>query len=106
VALNIEIISSIVTKYANDVRNILPVSKVILYGSYAKGTATEYSDVDVCFFLKNIDDSNWLEIISQLLHMSHEYMEINIEPIAINVSDLDADNPFVKEVLRTGIEIQ
>jgi predicted nucleotidyltransferase len=104
-AFDIETASLIVAKYANEVRNILPVGKVILFGSFAKGTANEYSDVDVCFFLKDLDNSNYLEIISQLLSMSNKYMEVDIEPIAMHVSDLDDNNPFVKEVLGTGIEI-
>jgi predicted nucleotidyltransferase len=49
-AFDIETVSLIVAKYANEVRNILPVGKVILFCSFAKGTANEYSDVDVCFF--------------------------------------------------------
>jgi hypothetical protein len=105
-ALDIETVSNIVKEYANDVRCVLPVSKVILYGSYAKGTATEHSDVDVCFFLNNLDEENWLEIMVQLLGMSHKYNALWIEPMAFHVSDLEDDNPFVKEVLRTGIEIQ
>jgi predicted nucleotidyltransferase len=104
-AFDIETVSVIVAKYVNEVRNILPVGKVILFGSFAKGTANEYSDVVVCFFLKDLDNSNYLEIISQLLSISNKYMEVDIEPIAMHVFDLDDNNPFVKEVLRTGIEI-
>jgi predicted nucleotidyltransferase len=50
-ALGLEIVSAAVKSYANKVRQILPVEKVVLYGSYAKGNATKHSDVDVCFFL-------------------------------------------------------
>jgi predicted nucleotidyltransferase len=105
VAFDFETVNIIVKKYTNDVRRVLPVSKVILYGSYAKGTATEYSDVDVCFFITNLDNSNWLEIMRQLFRMSQGYLDGYIEPIVFNVFDLYDDNPFVKEVLRTGIEI-
>jgi predicted nucleotidyltransferase len=105
-ALDIETVSTIAAKFANDVRSVLPVNKVVLYGSYVKGTATDLSDVDICFFVSNLDDSNWLNIMRQLRRISRNYLELYISPIAFHVSDLDADNPFVKEVLRTGIEIQ
>jgi predicted nucleotidyltransferase len=49
-AINFETITSIIKNYADEVRQTMPVVKVILFGSYAKGTATEQSDVDVCFF--------------------------------------------------------
>jgi hypothetical protein len=42
----------------------------------------------------------------QLLKISSNYMEVDIELRVFHISDLDNDNPFVKEVLRTGIEIQ
>jgi predicted nucleotidyltransferase len=85
--------------------NIFPVSKVLPYGSYAKGTATEHSDVDICFFLANYGNKDWFDIVKILVKLSYRY-KFNIEPNLFEVSDLDDDNPFVKEVLRTGIEIQ
>lgn len=36
-----------VKRYAEVVRGFMPVKMVILYGSYARGTARPYSDIDV-----------------------------------------------------------
>ena len=47
---NIEAVIEEARRYANEVRRHLPVEKVYLFGSYAKGTADELSDVDVAFF--------------------------------------------------------
>ncbi|MDR1109109.1 MAG: nucleotidyltransferase domain-containing protein [Deltaproteobacteria bacterium] len=104
--IDIETVSLIVKKYVNDVRCLMPVYKVFLYGSYAKNHATEYSDVDVCFFLTSFGNEDWDDIMLKLLKISRKYREIYIEPMVFEVSDLYDDNPFVKEVLRTGIEIQ
>jgi predicted nucleotidyltransferase len=104
-AFDLESISDMVKNYADDVRNVMPVHKVFLYGSYAKGNATEHSDVDVCFFLSSFENSDWDEIMLKLLKISRKYRDIPIEPFVFEVSDLETDNPFVKEVLRTGIEI-
>jgi predicted nucleotidyltransferase len=104
-AFNLETVRKIASKYANDVRSVLPVKKVILYGSYAKGTATESSDVDICFFVENLKNNNRLEIMRQLLKISSEYLEVDIEPRVFHISVLEEDNPFVKEIVRTGIEI-
>ena len=37
--------------YAAQVRSVMPVSKIFLFGSYAKGNASKLSDVDICSFL-------------------------------------------------------
>jgi predicted nucleotidyltransferase len=103
-AFDIEKVKSTVKLYADEIRQILPVGKVFLYGSYAKGSATEYSDVDVCFFLTSYQDETWREIMLKLLDLSYKY-KLDIEPNVFEVSDFYTDNPFVKEVLRTGIEI-
>ncbi|MDR1084817.1 MAG: nucleotidyltransferase domain-containing protein [Deltaproteobacteria bacterium] len=91
--------------YANEVRQILPVEKVELYGSYAKGNATKQSDVDVCFFLASFGGEKWIDIMVKLFDLSYKYRSF-IEPMGFEVSDLYDDNPFVKEVLLTGIEIE
>ena len=44
----------IVKNYAEVVKNRLSVKKVILYGSHAKQSAMEYSDIDVSGFLDEI----------------------------------------------------
>jgi hypothetical protein len=56
------------------------------------------------FFLTYIYDENCINIFSKLLKLSNKY-ELWIEPYFFEVSDLYTDNPFVKEILRTGIEI-
>jgi predicted nucleotidyltransferase len=104
-ASDIETVKPIVVDYANAVRKAMPVNKVILYGSYATGNATELSDVDICFFITNLNSNNWMDIMVQLRMMSLDY-DLFISPIVFHVSDIYDDNPFVKEVLRTGIEIQ
>jgi predicted nucleotidyltransferase len=95
---------SILKEYADDVRKEFSVHKVFLYGSYAKGTADKCSDVDVCFFLDNYGKKDRHDVLVKLLVLSNKY-DLYIEPMAFEVSDLYDDNPFVKEVLRTGIEI-
>jgi predicted nucleotidyltransferase len=105
-ALDIETVTTIVRNYANDVRQIMPVDKVILYGSHAKAKATKKSDIDVCFFLNSFGTKNRIDIMSILIGISLKYMDVDIEPVAFEVSELQDDNYFIKEVLRTGIEIR
>jgi len=48
-AVDFEAVNQIAREYALDVSRELPIEKAILFGSYASETATELSDVDICF---------------------------------------------------------
>jgi len=91
--------------YADDVRRIMPVDRVVLFGSYAKGTADELSDIDICFFLENYGGKQRLDILGDLLRLSRSYKDAFFEPTTFPTSEIYNDNPFVKEILRTGKEI-
>ncbi|GHV95516.1 hypothetical protein AGMMS50293_18360 [Spirochaetia bacterium] len=104
-ASDIEEIKYLVKNYANDVRRNFPVQKVFLYGSYAKGTATELSDVDVCFFMESFNGKTKTDIIIKLIEIGGKYKGVFFEPNAFPASSLYNDNPFVKEILRTGVEV-
>ena len=102
-ALDATSIIDVTKDYVNDVCKIFPVDKVVLFGSYAKGTADAQSDIDICFFLDNYGGKRRLDILEELLGLIHngEYFE----PIVFPTSEIQNDNPFVKEILRTGVEI-
>ncbi|MCL2323076.1 MAG: nucleotidyltransferase domain-containing protein [Oscillospiraceae bacterium] len=104
-AVDFETVKQLVESYANDVRNVLPVNKVVLFGSYAKGTATVQSDIDICFFLDSFGDKRRVDIIRELLSLMHKYKGVYFEPTVFPTSEIKNDNPFVIEILRTGMEV-
>ena len=104
-ATDFEAVKKLVEGYVRDVKNVFPVDKVILFGSYAKGTATEQSDIDICFFLSSFGDRRRVDIIKELLGLMHKYRGIYFEPTVFPTVEIQNDNPFVKEILRTGVEV-
>jgi len=104
-AVDFEAVMRMAKSYADDVRRAMPVDKVVLFGSYAKGTADKCSDIDICFFLDNYGGKRRVDIIGDLLRISSDYLDAFFEPIAFPTSEIYNDNPFVKEILRTGKEI-
>jgi predicted nucleotidyltransferase len=104
-AVDIETVNTKARAYADQVRDVLPVSKVYMFGSYAKGTATECSDVDICFFLESFGGKRRVDIIKELLKLTSGYDDVGFEPLAFPSSELFNGNPFVMEVINTGIEI-
>ena len=106
-ALNIEAVNDIVLQYISTVKNAMPIDKVYLYGSYAKGTQKEESDVDLCFFSHAFEERRSFDVLTDLFYLKTKYDKlVLIEPNAFPTSELYNDNPFVKEILRTGKEIQ
>ena len=105
-AVDYEAARRIINQYVSDVKAVLPIDKVYLYGSYANGTARWDSDVDLCFFSDSFAAQDIMHIIGRLYALKRPYNKyICLEPNAFPLSELDNDNPFVKEVLRTGTEI-
>jgi predicted nucleotidyltransferase len=82
----------------------LPVSRAVLFGSYAKGNATAQSDVDVCFFLDTYGGRRRVDVLKDLIRLAHRY-DAYFEPTVFETFHLHNDNPFVKEVIRTGVDI-
>jgi predicted nucleotidyltransferase len=104
-AVDIEAVDRVVNDYVADVRSAIPIDRAILFGSHARGTATEQSDIDVCFFSRSFENLPPIDILTQLFRLTRKYKGIDIEPLGFPTSELENDNPFVKEILRTGQEI-
>jgi predicted nucleotidyltransferase len=105
-AIDFEAINRIARDYAAEVRRELPVEKAVLFGSCAKETATELSDVDICFFLKSYDGKRKVDLVAHILGVGGEkYSHIGFEPIVFETAEIQRDNPFVREILATGIEL-
>jgi len=102
---NLEAVKQLVESYANDVSNVFPVDKVVLYGSHVKGTATKQSDIDVCFFLDSFGEKRRVDILKDLLGLMRKYKGVYFEPTVFPTAEMQNDNPFVKEILRTGVEV-
>jgi len=105
-AVDIETVDRIARDYAEEVSRELPVDKVVLFGSYAKGNATEQSDIDICFFLKNYNGKRRVDLLTQILNIGgKKYRGAFFEPLVFETAEIQNDNPFVREILATGREL-
>ena len=85
-------------QYAQAVAREVKPFAVILYGSYAKGTARSDSDLDIAVILQDYR-GDWLSMSSRLWRLRRGISD-DIEPILLD----QANDPsgFVAEVYRTG----
>ena len=97
-------IADIVDRYSTVVKENYNVVAIILFGSYAKGTQTEDSDIDIAVITDDIKANKFDEEVK--LTLLRRKIDSRIEPHIITVEDYENDEtPFVVEVKNTGIKI-
>ena len=97
-------IIDIVNKYIEIVSKNYNVIAIILFGSYAKGTQREDSDIDIAVITDDIKTDKFDEEVS--LMQLRNNIDYRIEPHIISVADYENDEtPFVLEVKNTGIKV-
>jgi uncharacterized protein len=89
-----------VRQYVLMIPKDLGVKKVYLFGSFAKGTETDNSDIDVALVLENMSD--FFATQKQLMKLRRK-IDLRIEPHPINEKDFNSFNPFAYEIEQTGI---
>ena len=104
-AFDVEEVNRKARLFAEDVRQVMPIDKAFLFGSHAKGNATELSDVDICFFLKDYNGKQRVELITELLGIGGKYSDIPFEPLVFETSEIEQGNPFVQEIITTGVDL-
>ncbi|MCP5104782.1 MAG: nucleotidyltransferase domain-containing protein [bacterium] len=87
-----------VKRYAEVVRNEMPVEMVILYGSYARGSERVSSDIDVAVVVDNIEN-DYLEQSARLFHLIRG-IDTRIEPVLLS-RDEDRSG-FLSSILKYG----
>lgn len=93
-----EQIIRIAKKYAESVTHKLPVQKIVLYGSFANGTATEDSDIDIAVIVDSITED--VLTAKAKLYKLRRNIDDRIEPLLIE-SHKDPSG-FLENVLTTG----
>lgn len=92
-------------EFAEIARGILPDSSIYLFGSQAKGCATEASDIDIavlCEDLGGLDVEDYLSVRRRIFVTADE-VDPMIEPHLISCSH--EHSGFLETILETGILI-
>lgn len=93
---------NLIRKYRKVLKdNGIPVDKIILFGSYAKGAPKYESDLDLCVVSKDFGKDNYKEMV--LLKQLTSNVESMIEPHPYHPNDLkDRFDPLAREIMTNG----
>ena len=96
-----EAVLSIAKEYAAAVRKVMDATSIFLYGSYAKGTATKDSDIDIAVVVNQIP-GDYLDAVSVLWKLTRSVSQ-EIEPVLLTPDDQKSG--FLQVVQKTGIAV-
>lgn len=81
----------------------ITISKAVLFGSYSNNTYHEFSDIDIAVVSDDFEGISFYD--SKKLNGAMLRTSIDIETHPYRPEEFTTDNPFVKEILETGIRI-
>jgi len=82
----------------------LPIQKVILFGSFSKGTPREDSDIDLCIVSPKFKDA--FSALQYLWIKRRKNIGLTIEPVGFSPKDFEDEDSLINEIKRTGIEVK
>jgi predicted nucleotidyltransferase len=98
---NSRIIKDTITQYVQTLRdNRIPVWRLYLFGSHAKGTAQADSDIDLAVFLDHDEIDGFNEDV-QLMCLTRK-VDLSIEPHCFSRKDFENPDPFVQGIIANG----
>ena len=103
-------ISNIVKEFVNDTKKILKDNLIeeYLFGSYAKNTQTEFSDIDILIIVKELN-TNLRKEISSLSSNYSLNRDVIISPVIKDINIWEKNKKyntlFYSEIKKYGIEL-
>ena len=94
---------NIAKTYAGLIKNKFNPQQIILFGSYAKETYNDVSDIDIAVVFNDYDDT--IDMQLELMRLRRK-LDSRIEPHPFKKSNFDLSNPIVNEILKYGQKIK
>ncbi|MHB8853960.1 MAG: nucleotidyltransferase domain-containing protein [Ignavibacteriaceae bacterium] len=96
-------IDNIINQFVAMVSNEFPVKGLYLFGSYAKGNAGENSDIDIAIISDKFEGRRFWDREKLGKYIIKSSFDLEVHPY--KTEDFTEDDPFVKEIIRTGQKI-
>lgn len=96
-----EKVLNVAKEYAAAVRKVVNATAVFLYGSYAKGTASKDSDIDIAVVVDEIP-GDYLDTMTTLWRLTRSIGQ-EIEPVLLTAED--DQSGFLSAIRKTEIAV-
>ncbi|SDI41144.1 nucleotidyltransferase domain-containing protein [Natribacillus halophilus] len=95
-----------IKQYVQFVHGGMTVEKVILFGSYANGTATTDSDVDIAIVSPNFGKAPLMEKLDLYGWLHDASVRVLLQPFPFGSEEFKhTDDFFINEIKKTGADI-
>lgn len=97
-------IKKIIKTYVKEVSKSYRVEQVILFGSYASGRATKFSDIDLAIVSSDFRGKPEMEILQDLSRKTMN-VDTSLEVLAFTPDEMDSPDPlsFSYEIKKMGL---
>ena len=98
----------ILKEFADKIRRSYPNARISLFGSYANGTATTESDMDVCVVLPELSTHDRFAVsdIAWEVSLSHD---VHISTLVFSKNDIEigavSASPLVDSIRNQGVAV-
>lgn len=98
-------IKKIALQYRRNIENAgIPIEKMVVFGSYARGNAREDSDIDICVVSPKLGKDEMAE--SSKLNFLHWRLDNRIEAHPVSSKDYASTaTPLIFEIKKYGVEV-
>lgn len=97
-------LNMVISEFVSLVSDEFPLNEVYLFGSYARGNAREYSDIDLAIVSDKFEGIRFFDKQKLNKYLLKSSYDIEVHPF--KTEDFTIENPFVKEILETGVKIK
>ena len=102
-AENNDDVKKIVTNFLEEVRKKYSIDGAYLFGSFAKGTSSEWSDIDIAIISSDFSD----DLFEERLNLMQLAVSIDdrIEPKPYKKELFDRNDPLLDDIQKHGIQL-
>lgn len=83
--------------------NNLFIRQAYIFGSYAKGRQSKWSDIDIALVSDHFEGDMFNDYCKMSPYLIKANSSLEVHPF--RPEDFTKDNPFVEEIIETGIRI-
>jgi len=92
-----------INRFINELKKKYRVQAVYLYGSYSKGNASKWSDIDIAVISPDFSEDRFEERLNLMKIAAR--IDDRLEPHPFRSADFEFTNPLVNEIQKNGFQV-